>query len=82
MNSEYFNSKSYELDEKGMIIQQGYTLICDYQPYEIEIKIGNKKKKVIDWAGGAPERLRHFAIMIEEVHNREKWINLKETIHS
>ena len=71
----------YILDKKGMI-QCCDSSVYDYQPCEIEIKIGNKKKKVIDLDGGAPQRFGKFADMIDRAYKPEKWIALKNTIHS
>ena len=69
----------YTLDKKGMI-QCHECYIYDYQPCEIEIKIGNKKKNVIDW-GWAPKRFKKFAKMIYRVYKPEKWISPKDPIH-
>ena len=71
----------YELDKKG-IIQCCDSSTYDYQPCEIEIKIGNKKKMVIDCDGGAPKRFRKFANMIDRLYKPEKWITLKNITYS
>lgn len=70
----------YILDKKGMI-QCCDSSVDDYQLCEIEIKIGNKKKKVIDWDGGVPKRFGKFAKMIDRVYKPGKWINPKDPIH-
>jgi len=51
-----------------------------FEHCEIEIKIGNKKKKVSDW-GWAPKRFREFANMIDRLCKPKKWIKLKDPTH-
>lgn len=76
MEIGFFEMKSicrfygYTLDKKGMI-QCHEHYIYDFPTYEVEIKIGNKKKKVTDW-GWAPKRLKKFANMIERAYKPEK----------
>ena len=85
MEIGFFEMKSicrfygYTLDKKGMI-QCHEWYIYDFPIYEVEIKIGNKKKKVTD-LGWAPERFREFAKMIDRVYKPEKWISPKDPIH-
>ena len=49
------------------------TNITDLPEYEVEIKIGNKKKKIVDYLG-APKRLRQFENMIDRICKTERWI--------
>ena len=65
-----YDGKGYTLDKKGMI-QCHEQYIYDFPTYEVEIKIGNKKKKVTD-RGWAPKRLKKFANMIERAYKPKK----------
>lgn len=79
MKSGYY-FEGYRLDKKGMI--QCYNgIVYDFPIYDVEIKIGNKKKYVTDW-GGAPERFKKFANMIDRLYKPEKWITLKNITYS
>jgi len=72
LKSEYNTENYYELDKSGMV-QYSKGIITDLPKYEVEIKIGNKKKKIVDYLG-APKRLRQFENMIDRICKSERWI--------
>lgn len=72
LKSEYNTESYYELDKNGMV-QYSESMITDLPTYEVEIKIGNKKKEIIDYLG-APKRLRQFENMIDKICKSERWI--------
>lgn len=72
LKSEYNTENYYKLDKNGMV-QHSKSTITDLPTYEVEIKIGNKKKKIIEYLG-APKRLRQFENMIDRICKSERWI--------
>lgn len=76
MKSIYYCNEYITLDKQGMIQCSGSLLADDFPTYEVEIKIGNQKKKVTDY-GGAPKRFEKFAEMIDEFTNLENGLTQK-----
>ena len=72
MKSKYIFENYYELDKNGMVQYSNGTM-TDLPEYEVEIKIGNKKKKIVDYLG-APKRLRQFENMIDSICRSKRWI--------
>jgi len=72
MKSEYLSENHYKLDKNGMVLCIE-THITDLPGYEIEIKIGNKKKRILDYLG-APKKLRQFENMIDRICKSKRWI--------
>jgi hypothetical protein len=55
------------------MVQCSESIISVLPAREVEIKIGNKKKKIFDYIG-APKRLRQFENMIDRICKFERWI--------
>ncbi|MCG2790718.1 MAG: hypothetical protein L6305_03090, partial [Actinomycetia bacterium] len=72
LKSEYDTENDYKLDRNG-IVQYSEIIMTDLPTYEVEIKIGNKKKKIMDYLG-APKRFRQFENMIDRICKSERWI--------
>ena len=72
LKSKYDIENNYILDKKGMV-QCSEIIITDLPAREVEIKIGNRKKKIFDHIG-APKRLRQFENMIDRICKSDRWI--------
>lgn len=79
MNIGFFEMKSkYDIEyvcmlDKNGRVQYSEVMVAYLPTYEVEIKIGNKKKKIIDYLG-APKRLRQFENLVDRICKSERWI--------